>query len=137
MRMLLSQRFGMLVVAAALLHSCGTSQESGRKRSEGEWVGVVTIDLLNPTTNASGMRAQSLPILTVDSTERYILLNERNATFVGIKGDSNSIVWDLGKRYRVAGRLVTDETELSVARDYGFAKVIRARLIELLDAPSP
>jgi hypothetical protein len=93
-----------------------------------EWSGTVSAEL-NDLGGGSFFMAS---VLTVPQDDRYILLFDPELMTVGVTDNGGSIVWELGKHYRIRGKLVTDPQELEVAARLGFSQIIRADYIELL-----
>jgi hypothetical protein len=93
-----------------------------------EWSGTVSAEL----SDLGGGSFFMASVLTVPEDGRYILLFDPELMTVGVADNGGSIVWELGKHYRIRGELVTDPQELEVAERLGFSQIIRANYIELL-----
>jgi hypothetical protein len=93
-----------------------------------EWSGTVSAEL----SDLGGGSFFMASVLTVSQDDRYILLFDPDLMTVGVTDNGGSIVWELGKHYRIRGELVRDRQELEVAERLGFSQIIRATYIELL-----
>jgi hypothetical protein len=93
-----------------------------------EWSGTVSAEL----SDLGGGSFFMASVLTVPQDDRYILLFDPELMTVGVTDNGGSIVWELGKNYRIRGELVTDPQELEVAERLGFSRIIRVNYIELL-----
>jgi hypothetical protein len=108
---------GMLAVAGCIENT-----------EKSEWSGTVSAEL----SDLGGGSFFMASVLTVPEDGRYILLFDPELMTVGVTDNGGSIVWELGKHYRVRGELVDDPQELEVAERLGFSQIIRANYIELL-----
>lgn len=117
-------------VSSPLLVILGVLAVTGcfRDAEKTEWSGTVSAEL----SDLGGGSFFMASILTVPEEGRYILLFDPELMTVGVTDNGGSIVWELGKHYRIRGELVTDPQELEIAERMGFTQIIRANYIELI-----
>jgi hypothetical protein len=72
-------------------------------------------------------------VLEVSSVERYVLLTPPGVSVTGIEMADGYISWELGRKYRVIGVLVTNDKELEAANKLGHSSIISASSVELLE----
>jgi hypothetical protein len=113
-----------ILVLLGVLSVAGCLQNTEKS----EWSGTVSAEL----SDLGGGSFFMASVLTVPQDDRYILLFDPELMTIGVTDNGGSIVWELGKNYRIRGELVTDPQELEVAERLGFSKIIRANYIELL-----
>ena len=100
------QRINLALICSLLLAFVGLSG-CGLGGGQEEWAGEVSVWM-----SMGGMLSgnpSSITVLEVADDERYVLQVPQDVEVEGVEKVDMGIVWKLGKRYRITGKLVTDQ----------------------------